>query len=139
MEDSLVEAKCNVLLAGFVNTVNDILGVFLDSLACRLATSVYETWGVRNGVITYILKVQKQKHAGIHRTNNTSWKSSNDREEEWKLLHYVSRCSCRLDRLYPDRREVWTIQVVPAAIQCVKRDNVCCQTHIDLTHRHWLA
>jgi hypothetical protein len=101
MEESLVEAKCNVLLAGLVNTVNNILRVFLYSLACRLATSVYETWATPNGVITYILKVQKQKHAGIHRTNNTSWKSSNEREEEWKLLHYVTRCSCRLDRLYP--------------------------------------
>jgi hypothetical protein len=44
MKDSLVEAEFMLLLAWFVNSVDDILRVFFDSLARRLVSLVHLAW-----------------------------------------------------------------------------------------------
>jgi hypothetical protein len=140
MKDSLTKTEFVVLLARFVDAVNDILRVLLDPLARSSVRSIFLAFGGKGTFgSTHFLKIEKQIHSRIHRTNNPSRQSSNNGEYEWKLLHQVTRSSRRLYSLDPEGGEIRTIQMVPAAIQSVQRNHIRCQTHIDLAHRHRLA
>jgi hypothetical protein len=140
MKDSLTKTEFVVLLARFVDAVNDILRVLLNPLARSSVRSIFLAFGGKGTFgSTHLLKIEKQIHSRIHRTNNPSRQSSNNGEDEWKLLHQVTRSSRRLYSLDPEGGEIQTIQMVPAAIQSVQRNHIRCQTHIDLAHWHRLA
>lgn len=88
---------------------------------------------------SHILKLQKQKHPRIHPLHNSPRQRPNYRKDPRCLLHQMSRRSRSLNSLNPHRREIRTIEMIPAMVQRIQCHYIGSETHIHAAHRHRLA
>ena len=83
-----------------------------------------------------MLEVQKHGHSRICCFDDTHRQSLREGKNPRKKLRKTCYFHNSFESLNPERREVRAIQVVPASVQSVERNDISGEAHICLTHWH---